>query len=486
MNNNFHNDADFRALVERVLDGEASSEDLKLLNETLATDESARRCYVEMQMFDSALHDELNAGEGEGMESSAEAIEFEPQSAVDEASASKGGVSRQWAFKYYAVAAMLAAAAIMAVLLTGKDEVFEVVSVAGVQKADSFTTAKWISKGEKIELPEGAVLEFKSEDGNRFALKGPAELRVESGERLSLTRGSLWAELEGEPIRISVPNGEITDIGTILGVFVDEMAKTRLDVFDGQARMASAKNDNRKQVIAAGQSLLLKGLDWQPVLGVADMRLYATTKPKRLGVNFIQHEEEASFIQSTRPYSAMWHSVSEAHGTTQLADSPVRVTWVGAHTHGRQNNDTPEGAILDAGLTTKLWRPSEVQAAQAYGFQRVKRGAVIQFSNLSAWLKSSQAKKYRLTLFCNIEKTEDLSYTPIGIFKDAAMSESPIHEWNLESENLKTFIRSERGPGREYYIKEMEYNFTEDSFVLYFPSEVERTHVSAILLTVVE
>jgi hypothetical protein len=259
-----------------------------------------------------------------------------------------------------------------------------------------------------------------------------------------------------------------------------------LDVFDGKAKMASAQDAMRSQILTAGESLLLEGLDWHPLLGLADTRFYATTRPKRLGINFINREEEAAFIQSLRPYSAMWQSVHQRHGRTQLAESPVQVAWVGAHAWGSGGGDTPDEAILNGGLTTKRWRPSEVQAAQSYGFQGLSGGAVVRFSNLSEWLETSGANAYRLTLFCNVVKTPDMSFSPIRIYGDATMSGRPIHQWNPQSENLKNLIRRDRGPGKEYYIKEIDVTFSEDSFVVYFPSSVERTHISAVMLTLVE
>ncbi|PXA04649.1 hypothetical protein DDZ13_05610 [Coraliomargarita sinensis] len=489
MNTNFHNNAeDFRALVERVLNGEATSGDLKRFNEALASDKAARRCYMEMQMFDAALRDEVNAASGERLEASGEAIVFEQEPPATSADSSNEKPSSRWAFKYYALAAMLALAAVMAVLFTTKAGVFEVVFVDGVERGDFSPSSKWISAGDQIVLPEGGVVEFKSED-NRFALKGPAELLVGARDRLSLTKGSIWAELEGDPVRISVPNGEIVDIGTILGVFVDEKTGTRLDVFDGKARMTSAQDVARSKVISAGQSLMVEGLDWRPLVGVADMGFYVTTAPKRLGLNFIEREEEAVIINSTRPYSAKWQNVTGSHGSHQLANSPVRATWAGGHTFGRGKSDTPEDAILNGGLTTKAWRPVEVKAAQSYGFRipgTSEQGAVVQLSNLGAWLKSSQADKYRLTLFCNVVRRTDGPYSPIRIYEDATMSGSPIHQWNPESENIDTFIRKDRGPGREYYIKEIEYDFSGDSLVIHVPSGAERTHLSAIMLTLVE
>ena len=128
--------------------------------------------------------------------------------------------------------------------------------------------------GDKLTLKRG-IAEFRFGAGADVALKGPAEIEVQSAKRCVLDRGSLTARVEpgeGKGFAVVTPTSVVTDFGTEFGVLVGVGGSTVVEVFDGetvlQARQADgslsegrkmARGDclavNTSRVISASESI---------------------------------------------------------------------------------------------------------------------------------------------------------------------------------------------------------------------------------------
>ena len=117
---------------------------------------------------------------------------------------------------------------------------FEIVSSnISNYKAGSF------SSDEIFEISDGLVT-LKHENGNTFQLKGPAKLKVNSENNMTLSKGSLITSLAAgvKDFTLILPNGKIKDLGTSFGTIL-KGAKAEVHVFSGKVEVYSKVNTQR-------------------------------------------------------------------------------------------------------------------------------------------------------------------------------------------------------------------------------------------------
>lgn len=118
-----------------------------------------------------------------------------------------------------------------------------------------------MAAGKVLSLDRG-LAEVEFECGARVILQGPAALRLLSGSRAELSRGSLAARVPAAAHGFTVlsPQGEVVDLGTEFGVAVDAGGTTSVRVFAGELTAAAVGPDAGRPVhLRAGQEAWIAG-----------------------------------------------------------------------------------------------------------------------------------------------------------------------------------------------------------------------------------
>lgn len=115
-----------------------------------------------------------------------------------------------------------------------------------------------VREGRSLRFDEG-VVEISLNQGVRLVLEGPCECRLESGQRVRLGLGRLFAEVPaaGRGFAVLTPDGEIVDLGTRFGVEVAKERATELHVFDGLVTAALDESDAKAIEIRTGKAVAL-------------------------------------------------------------------------------------------------------------------------------------------------------------------------------------------------------------------------------------
>ncbi len=409
---------DFIDLVERVLNHEASLDDIAHLNAVLPQDPSALRYFVEMRMLHDSLEDRMGAASRELDSIEGRLIEFpvrpRAHAVVGSIPAKTGWTWRRWAAA--AVVLLAAGGAFWGGYRLLHPPAFEVVARNGTGFSAVPPQGEWIREGQRLKLTHGAV-ELRSADGNSLTFEGPGELTVHNRERLILGSGLLWAELEGGPLRIRVPRGEITDLGTTFGIDQSSGTSTRIDVFDGGVRFSDSADTTHSVEAKKGESLISSGSDWTPERGKADAARYTSGIRRPLGFSFAADDSEAARIRSSLAFGARWTTVTTPAGAAEMHNSPVHVAWAGSHLFSTGASGSPEAAVLHTHHCGFPWQKdfhTRSGEARALGLPDSGGGIVLRFSNLASWLDQIGARGYRVMLYRNTGPGEDFDWTPVA------------------------------------------------------------------------
>ena len=373
-------DPEFVALVQRILDHEASLEDLALLNTILPADPAALRYFVKMRRLHVALEDEfgnssnkLDSIEGRvapaksGPSAVVSTNGIRPRSASENLLPMNGRTKRTG--RRWAVAAILVLSSFLAYWggqrLLERAEALEVVAQYGTGANGILSSGTWLREGERLRLEQG-VVEIRSADGNLFTFEGPGELVIGDPHSLTLGSGKLWTVIQGDPVRIRTPQGELTDLGTTFGIDRSLPDATRLDVFDGRVRLTDSDDSSRQVEAAAGRHLIRKGSQWPPDPGEADLSRYTAGLRRPVGVVFVGDDAEASRVTSTLPFGAQWTPVRTPAGTVRPKGASFKVTWEGASLTRGGSHESVEAALFHTRLQTKsdeftVWQLMDAQ-----------------------------------------------------------------------------------------------------------------------------
>lgn len=147
-------------------------------------------------------------------------------------------VSARWR---WATALAAAAVVVLAVLLVfqktttaDRGETLAVLVPASPQEASRPIGA------ERLQLASGkARLLFIN--GVILDVEGPADLQVRSVSRVICREGRLRTQVPpgAEGFCVETPRGDVTDLGTVLGISVAKTGKTDVNVFEGQAELSA-------------------------------------------------------------------------------------------------------------------------------------------------------------------------------------------------------------------------------------------------------
>lgn len=216
------------ALIGRVLDGAATTEERVRLNDWLLRDGEARRVYRRYVNLHAALRSRyaLPVGQREALRASERK---EPRRAE----------SLAWrAGRVAAVLAVLAGLSWAGVALWGPGPV-----VAHLSKASG---ARWGAsrqalaanaqlKSGHMDLSEG-MAELTLSNGVRVVLEAPVQFNLHSAEKVNLKFGRLVAYVPpaATGFVIETPHSRVVDLGTEFGVGVNDGGETEVQVFRGE------------------------------------------------------------------------------------------------------------------------------------------------------------------------------------------------------------------------------------------------------------
>lgn len=235
------NDA-FRGLVHRYVDGQATAEDVRLLNERLRDDEKARAWFIELLNIDAALTEALF-----------DAVDDEDEVGTTVAAQPR---RRRVAPAVWALAAAACLAIVAGSALWWQASTQPLATVHGRAGVDELADgADLYSDWHAIRAGSVALVTAR---GARVVIEAPARFRFETAGRLHLERGRLSADVPPAAVGFTVvtPSGEAVDLGTQFGVDVPLEKPTEIHVFEGDV-IAQTSAGTRQRNLTKGDALLL-------------------------------------------------------------------------------------------------------------------------------------------------------------------------------------------------------------------------------------
>jgi hypothetical protein len=227
---------EFAELFERVVNGDATEQQVAKLEEQIMADPDTLALYQDMSLQHSHL--QMTQGGGAGMMA-------RPQRA-----------NRVW--QVVAVAALFMFGALLWVQQLGRDRTKQAVSPS-IATITSTSLTQWgqcslptksnsaLQQGNLVLLRGTATLTFVS--GAIVSLEAPAEIELVSGMQALVKHGRVVAEVPEEAIgfRLDTPDLEVKDLGTVFAVSVDrEGGTSQVDVIDGEVEIFHQQTQNRK------------------------------------------------------------------------------------------------------------------------------------------------------------------------------------------------------------------------------------------------
>ena len=479
---------EFVDLVQRVLDHEASLEDIAHLNARLPKDSVALRYFVEMRMLHGSLEQKFGstAGSLDSIEGRLVNFPGHPSpSATNPVQAQASGKPTRWKWLVGAAALVVISLGLLVADRILHPPVFEIVARNGKGLSAVPNIGTWIRQGDTLELGDNAV-EIRSEDGNTLTFQGPGKLAVQSRGHLIIESGLLWADLKGDPVKIITPRGEVTDLGTTFGIDQSSLSATRIDVFDGKVRFSSPDDSSRTADADKGQSLVSSGPGWTPKRGEADASRYTTGIRRAIGLSFVKDEAEAARITSKLAFGAAWATGSSITGTAQLPGSPVEIMWKGGSIYSTGARNSPEGDVLHTHLCCSAWLSFRNEASRDDRLAVDESvGITIQLQNLAVWMEQIGAVGYKLTLLQNSEM-RGVRFFPISVFEGGSGTGKPVGVFETKPETyLPGDYPDGSGGSGARVVQELPIVFKADSLTLKAPpfDGVKRlSNISGILL----
>lgn len=104
-------------------------------------------------------------------------------------------------------------------------------------------------QNEVLDIPSG-VLQVRTIVGHTIVIEGPTRLKFESPQRVHLVQGKV-SGLVGEhsgSLEFITPSAHVVDLGTELGVSVDDKNKTKVAVYDGAVQVSGPDEHPSKRM----------------------------------------------------------------------------------------------------------------------------------------------------------------------------------------------------------------------------------------------
>ncbi len=389
--------------IDRYLLGQATAEDVEVLNELLAKDGQLRKLY----RFRVAL-------EGGYREAAIRGESSEPMVDVSSDKAEAKQSSRKsFLYGFAVAAASLAAVALFAVMQWSRID--RETPTSGDSAASGNPVARLVASVDAdwrdIEPMSGALLEAGSfrldagmvelefNRGARVTLQGPSSFELKSTDLLHVSSGNLVARIPEEAIgfTITTNEAEVVDLGTEFGLRVGDGRQTEVHVIEGLVevfgREGSSKRSGESIRIEEGQAIRLK-VDAADELGSENIPVRSSRgvlgnrKRSDLGLTFLQGNirlKEAVSRTDLKRQATSWIEVIPEKSNV-LLDQEIPVTLVAPGNYrffGNTGLTIPEGMKVDS----YLFHFRSTQPAPIRGvikFDRKIVGVVCEASQLSA------------------------------------------------------------------------------------------------------
>ncbi|WP_437221813.1 LamG-like jellyroll fold domain-containing protein [Planctomicrobium sp. SH661] len=252
-------------LVQRYMEGTISCDEMATLNSRLRENERELDEFIETLNLDSAIAEVL-----------AEEVSIQKTIQTPHRVRSRSTVGRTMVSGVPWVIATLLLVAIGGVYaFRTQPAAFAIISISTA--GDEFPEGMPVHKNW-IHISAGAM-EIVTTTGARVAVEAPAELRLESPQKLHLKSGRLAAEIppSAKGFTVVTPSGKAVDLGTTFGVDVANDKETEIHVFKGEV-IAETGEDNKSQSLLNGDALKINGAG-----GVSrDLRSAAFIRPSEV------------------------------------------------------------------------------------------------------------------------------------------------------------------------------------------------------------
>lgn len=277
----------FHLLVQRYIEGLGTALEIEQLNSRLRDDPEARQWFIEMLNLDStltAIAADWGPDEGDAPVSvTPVSVTLTPSQETREAAREpvlpKVRLKSIWRRCWIAAMAVCLAIVIGVWTQTTQRGFATVYKSAGVETL----AGGMILRGDRHEIRAGTV-ELVTARGVRVVIEAPAEFRLESAQRLHLTRGRLFADVPKSGIGFTVVTaaGKAVDFGTTFGIDVLPDRGAEIHVFEGEVVAQSSAGDQRQN---------LKG-------GEAFRQQFGAGSPRGLRSAAFIRSEEVSFLRA--------------------------------------------------------------------------------------------------------------------------------------------------------------------------------------------
>jgi ferric-dicitrate binding protein FerR (iron transport regulator) len=257
-------------LIRRYIDGMATAEDHRALQEALRHDAALRRQFARYTNLDAAL--------GSGRLAAAPATPVEPIAG-----------RRTWTgwFSWRPLTAAAAAFALAFIVtqvvqarLTERREIASVTAASGAAQffgahgalRDALSSGVKLAAGDSIETRSGdATAALVLRDGGKITLGGSGSLRILEGDgpggapRWNLTRGALWVSADAQSVVVQTQNTVVQASGSQFDIQATA-ERTVLRVNSGLARVRSLVDGRELEVAAGRQTAVGMHRDEPPVV----------------------------------------------------------------------------------------------------------------------------------------------------------------------------------------------------------------------------
>jgi ferric-dicitrate binding protein FerR (iron transport regulator) len=240
-------DAELQEWIDQSLNGTATKEVSRALEERLIEDEQARAHYLNEVNLHASLRRRFSA------------VGVSP-STVPFPSPSR----RRPVVGWVVAASLTVVAGIIALLSPSADPAAVIAHVVGAYDGAGVALVDGESvKPGRFELSKGvARLDFSS--GARLSVEGPAQVEVIDEMEVILHRGVVTATIPESAIGfvVDTPAAHVVDLGTSFGVSVSEEGLTDVCVFDGEVEVSSregADPDEVAHLLREGEAVRASG-----------------------------------------------------------------------------------------------------------------------------------------------------------------------------------------------------------------------------------
>lgn len=246
-----------RELIEKVLAGEADAAGIRRLADLMRADENVRREYAAAAELEAllsvALEDKLTRADN--------VLRIRETVAGSDSEAFVLGLKARLRRRRNAWLGAVAAAFLVALFSWwySLGTVGRIHDMYGVVYGGSreFAAGDTIRKGRIIAFGEGLV-EVAIGDSGRLVIDGPARIEFLDKSRAFLHQGHLVAHLspEGEGYRIGTPEGELTGLGSMMGVVMRDEWGAEAHALQG--RVAVSSGSGEKWLLESSQVFRLR------------------------------------------------------------------------------------------------------------------------------------------------------------------------------------------------------------------------------------